>query len=170
VTDSSVASADWWRRKPGAKGWDPGIDPGLWSGLTGYHFANPANRFWRAIAQAGLVDRVLQPSELRDLLRQGIGIVDLVPRTTAMAGELTRAELRAGARALVTKVERFRPGKVASLGISTDRVASDAPAVEVGPRPERLSGATVSVLTNPSGLDASRTLPRLAEAYAALRE
>ena len=45
-----------------------GINPGLWSGLTGHHFAKPGNRFWRAIAMAGLVDRVLLPSEQAELL------------------------------------------------------------------------------------------------------
>ena len=147
-----------------------GINPGLWSGLTGFHFANPANRFWRAIHAAGLVDRVLDPSEQRELLRSGIGIVNLVPRTTASAAELTRDELREGGSALVRRLERYRPGTVAFLGISTYKVAFDTPAIEVGRQPEPLAGAVVWVLPNPSGLNATWTLPRLAEAYAALRE
>jgi TDG/mug DNA glycosylase family protein len=147
-----------------------GINPGLWSGLTGYHFANPGNRFWRAIAMAGLVDRVLDPSEQHELLDRGIGIVNLVARTTASAAELGRVELRAGGRTLVVKVERFRPRTVAFLGISTYRIAFDAPAVEIGLQAERLAGARVWVLPNPSGLNASWTLPRLAEAYRAVRE
>jgi TDG/mug DNA glycosylase family protein len=147
-----------------------GINPGLWSGLTGYHFANPANRFWRAIALAGLTDGVLEPSEQRGLLDSGIGIVNLVARTTASAAELGRDELRAGGLALEAKVERFRPRTVAFLGISTYRIAFDAPAVEVGLQAERLAGAPVWVLPNPSGLNASWTLPRLAEAYRAVCE
>lgn len=147
-----------------------GINPGLWSGLTGYHFANPANRFWRAIALAGLTDRVLEPSEQRELLDHGIGIVNLVARTTASAAELGRDELRAGGRALEAKVEHFRPRTVAFLGISTYRIAFDARAVEVGLQAQRLAGARVWVLPNPSGLNASWTLPRLAEAYRAVRE
>ena len=128
-----------------------GINPGLWSGLTGYHFANPANRFWRAIALAGLTDRVLEPSEQRELLDHGIeqrelldhgiGIVNLVARTTASAAELGRDELRAGGRALEAKVERFRPRTVAFLGISTYKIAFDARAVEVGLQAHRLAGA-----------------------------
>src|SRR5688572_25658934 len=86
-----------------------GINPGLWSGATGFHFANPGNRFWRAIHLAGLVDRVLDPSDQRELLQSGIGVVNLVPRTTASAAELSRDELRAGGQALVRKLERYQP-------------------------------------------------------------
>ncbi len=146
-----------------------GINPGLWSGATGFHFARPGNRFWKAIHLAGLTDRVLHPSEQEELLRYRIGISNLVPRATATASELTRAELRAGGRALVTKVEHFAPRQVAFLGISTYRVAFDAPKVGIGLQPERLAGSLAWVLPNPSGLNASWTLPKLAAAYAALR-
>jgi TDG/mug DNA glycosylase family protein len=146
-----------------------GINPGLWSGATGFHFARPGNRFWKAIHLAGLTDRVLDPSEHEGLLGYGIGITNLVPRTTAAAAELTTAELRAGGRALVAKLERFGPKQVAFLGISTYRVAFDAPKVGIGLQPERLVGSLAWVLPNPSGLNASWTLAKLAEAYAALR-
>jgi TDG/mug DNA glycosylase family protein len=145
-----------------------GINPGLWSGATGFHFARPGNRFWRAIAEAGLVDRVLDPSEQHELLAHGIGITNLVPRTTATAAELRTDELRYGGRTVTVKVERCRPRTVAFLGISTYRVAFDAPDVSFGLQPGKLAGARVFVLPNPSGLNASWTLPRLAEAYRGL--
>jgi TDG/mug DNA glycosylase family protein len=146
-----------------------GINPGIWSGATGFHFARPGNRFWKAIHLAGLTDRVLDPSEQDELLRFGIGITNLVPRTTATAAELSTAELRQGGRALVSKVERYRPRQVAFLGIGTYRIAFGAPKAVLGLRPEPLAGADAWVLPNPSGLNASWTLPKLAEAYAALR-
>jgi TDG/mug DNA glycosylase family protein len=143
-----------------------GINPGLWSGATGFHFARPGNRFWKAIAAAGLVDRVLDPSEQQDLLGYGIGITNLVARTTATAAELQPAELRAGGRALVDRAERYHPRNVAFLGISTYRVAFDMPKATIGLQPEPLAGARAWVLPNPSGLNASWTLPKLAAAYA----
>jgi TDG/mug DNA glycosylase family protein len=145
-----------------------GINPGLWSGATGFHFARPGNRFWKAIHLAGLTDRVLDPSEQHELLRHGIGVTNLVPRTTATAAELSTTELREGARALVTKVERHRPHQLAFLGISTYRIAFREPHAKLGLQSHRLGGARAWVLPNPSGLNASWTLPRLAEAYAAL--
>jgi TDG/mug DNA glycosylase family protein len=146
-----------------------GINPGLWSGATGFHFARPGNRFWKSIHQAGLTDRVLDPAEQDELLSFGIGITNLVPRTTASAAELTADELLGGGRALIAKVERYRPRQVAFLGISTYRIAFGAPKAALGPQPEPIAYARVWVLPNPSGLNASWTLPKLAEAYAELR-
>ena len=146
-----------------------GINPGLWSGATGFHFARPGNRFWKAIHMAGLTDRVLDPSEQDELPRFGIGITNLAPRTTATAAELSPAELREGGRALVAKVGRHAPRPVAFLGITPYRVAFESPKATLGLQPDPIAGAQAWVLPNPSGLNASWTLPKLAEAYAALR-
>jgi TDG/mug DNA glycosylase family protein len=147
-----------------------GINPGLWSGATGYHFARPGNRFWKAIHMAGLTPRVLSPHEQHDLLAYGIGIVNLVPRTTATAAELTDDELRAGAQALARKVERHHPRTVAFLGVSTYRTAFGRSKASIGRQPEQLAGSDVWVLPNPSGLNAHFQLPELAAAYAQLLE
>jgi len=40
-----------------------GINPGLYSGATGYHFARPGNRFWPTLYRAGFMDRLLSPFE-----------------------------------------------------------------------------------------------------------
>ena len=71
-----------------------GINPGLYSGATGHHFARPGNRFWKALHGAGFTDRLYSASEDRELLGIGIGITNLVARTTASADELTTDELR----------------------------------------------------------------------------
>jgi TDG/mug DNA glycosylase family protein len=147
-----------------------GINPGLYSGATGFHFARPGNRFWRAIHEAGFTERVLDPSQQDDLLRYRIGITNLVARTTATAAELTTDELREGARILLGKVERLRPRSVAFLGISTYRVGFQQPKAAIGRQPTPMAGSTVWVLPNPSGLNASWQLPRLVEAYRELRE
>src|SRR5437868_540301 len=77
-----------------------GINPGLYSGAVGHHFARPGNRFWRVLREAGLTDRLLSPFEEEELLRLGIGITNLVERATATAAELGPAELRQGAERL----------------------------------------------------------------------
>ena len=38
-----------------------GINPGLYSGAVGHHFARPGNRFWKALHASGFTDRVLSP-------------------------------------------------------------------------------------------------------------
>src|SRR5687768_18516687 len=51
-----------------------GINPGLYSGATGHHFARPGNRFWPSLHGAGFTRRLLDPSEERLLLASGYGI------------------------------------------------------------------------------------------------
>jgi TDG/mug DNA glycosylase family protein len=36
-----------------------GINPGLYSGAVGHHFARQGNRFWPTLYAAGFTDRVL---------------------------------------------------------------------------------------------------------------
>jgi mismatch-specific thymine-DNA glycosylase len=40
-----------------------GINPGLYSGATGHHFARPGNRFWPVLHRAGFTERLLAPAE-----------------------------------------------------------------------------------------------------------
>ena len=146
-----------------------GINPGLYSGAVGHHFARPGNRFWAALHGSGFTDRVLSPFEERALLDRALGITNLVERATARADELGPDELRGGARRLRSKACRVRPSFVAFLGISAYRVAFAQPRARIGPQPTTLCGAAVWVLPNPSGLNAHYQRDALAEAFADLR-
>ena len=147
-----------------------GINPGLYSGATGHHFARPGNRFWPALHAAGFSDRLLSPWEERELLTRGYGITNLVARTTASAGELTREELVAGRRRLDRVVRRYAPRWVAVLGVGAYRTAFGRPKAAVGRQEEKLEGATLWVLPNPSGLNANYQLDELARLFRELRE
>jgi double-stranded uracil-DNA glycosylase len=147
-----------------------GINPSLWSGAVGYHFANPSNRLWPALHAAGWTSRRLHPAETGALLDTGLGITNLVPRATARADELTDAELRAGLPAVAALADRHGVRWVAFLGLTAYRVATGDRSAVVGPQDRRTGTARTWLLPNPSGLNASWQLPRLAEAYAALRE
>ncbi|MEZ5290668.1 MAG: G/U mismatch-specific DNA glycosylase [Vicinamibacterales bacterium] len=147
-----------------------GINPGLYSAATGHHFARPGNRFWPALHRAGFTPRQLAAAEDGTLLTYGCGITNLVARTTAGAAELDRDELRRGGVRLARKVARHRPRWVAVVGIDAYRRAFARPDAVVGPQAERLGGARVWVLPNPSGLNASYQLPALVRAFRALRE
>jgi len=147
-----------------------GINPGLYSGATGHHFARPGNRFWPALEAAGFTERVLRPWEEAGLLEVGVGITNLVERATATAAELPPAELQVGRRMLERKAKRFRPRCVAVLGIGAFRTAFERPQAAVGPQPEQLGSSALWVLPNPSGLNANHQLPDLARAFGALRE
>ena len=94
-----------------------GINPGLYSGATGRHFARPGNRFWKALHAGGLTPRVLRPDEERELLELGLGITNIVARSTAAASELSTDELRTGARALERKLRRAKPAFLSLIHI-----------------------------------------------------
>ena len=147
-----------------------GINPGLYSGATGHHFARPGNRFWPTLYQAGFTPRLLAPAEERELLVSGYGITNLVARATAMADELSNEELVAGQRRLRAKVKRYQPQVVAVLGISAYRTAFDQKVAALGQQPERLGNAAVWVLPNPSGLNAHYQLADLVHHFTALRQ
>lgn len=147
-----------------------GINPGLYSGATGHHFARPGNRFWPALHLAGFTPRLLSAHEDATLPAFGCGVTNLVARTTATADELTRDELVAGGLRLARTVRRYRPAMVAILGVGAYRQAFGEPRASVGPQPRRLSDARVWVLPNPSGLNASYQMPALAAAFRALRQ
>jgi TDG/mug DNA glycosylase family protein len=147
-----------------------GINPGLYSGVTGHHFARPGNRFWRTLHLAGFTPRQLRPDEEQELLAYGYGITNLVARATATAAELSPAELAEGAQQLRSKVERYQPHRLAILGISAYRLAFARPAATPGPQAEDLAGAQVFVLPNPSGLNAHYTPADLVRVFGAFRE
>lgn len=146
-----------------------GINPSLWSGAVGLHFARPGNRFWRALREAGFTDRQLAPHESRELLKRRIGVTNLVNRATASADELDLADYQRGAHRIAAKVRRYRPKVVAFVGMGAYRVAFGRPRARGGLQEERLGNAAIWVLPNPSGRTAGYQMPALAAAFRELR-
>lgn len=150
-----------------------GINPGLWSGATGAHFARPGNRFWPALYAAGITDHLIDatagmaPGDRAALEAIGLGITNLVARASARADELSTAEIRAGAARLERTVGAHRPRVVAIVGIGAYRTGFRRPKARPGRQPEDLADAELWVLPNPSGLNAHETVASLAEAYGA---
>jgi double-stranded uracil-DNA glycosylase len=145
-----------------------GINPGLYSGATGLHFARPGNRFWPALHGSGFTPRLLAPHEQHILPSLGLGITNLVPRATARADELTPAELREAPSRLAALIRATNARYLAVVGITAYRTAFRQPKAQLGPQPEPLAGATRWVLPNPSGLNASYQLDRLTAEFARL--
>lgn len=147
-----------------------GINPGLYSGATGHHFARPGNRFWPALHAGGFTERILAPWEKDLLLERGVGITNIVARTTATAAEVTREELIEGRRRLERKVRRYAPQWLAVAGIGAYRIAFDSPRAVVGPQERTIGPTRIWVLPNPSGLNAHHQPKDLARAFRELRE
>ena len=147
-----------------------GINPSLYSAATGGHFARPGNRFWPALHLSGFTPRQLAPAEQDQLAGYGLGITNLVARATAQAAELDAAELRAGGERLTALIADRRPRVLAVAGVTAYRTAFARPRAAIGPQPDALGSTRLWVLPNPSGLNASWTLPRIAAAFRELRE
>ena len=146
-----------------------GINPGLYSAATARHFARPGNRFWPALHRGGFTPYQVDPADQERLLGFRLGITNVVARATARADELTADEFRSGALTLTAKVRRLRPAWVAILGVGAYRTGFGRPGATIGIQPDRLAGAGLWILPNPSGLNAHYTLDRLAEEFGRLR-
>jgi TDG/mug DNA glycosylase family protein len=153
-----------------------GINPGLWTAAVQTHFAHPANRFYPALIAAGIIERPIDPAagmtddDRARFVGRGLGITNLVRRATARADELSALELREGGARLVEHVAGWRPTVVAIAGITAYRAAFGARAATPGRQPERLAGAELWVVPNPSGLNAHETVASLAVAYRSAAE
>jgi double-stranded uracil-DNA glycosylase len=146
-----------------------GINPGLYSAVTGWHFSRPGNRFWPALHRSGFTDRLLAASEQHLLPSYGIGITNIASRATARADELAVAELREGGERLTAFVRERSPGVVAVLGVTAYRTAFGRPRARIGPQEDTLAGTPLWVLPNPSGLNAHYTPEALAREFARFR-
>ncbi len=126
-----------------------GINPSLWSGAVGHHFASPSNRLWPTLHASGWTPRRVLPHETDVVLGCGIGITNLVARATARADELTDDELREGLPHLEALAARVQPRYVAFLGLSSYRVATGDRRAGVGEQHRTVGGARVLAAPEP---------------------
>ena len=153
-----------------------GINPGLWTAATRTHFAHPGNRFYPALAQAGVIGREIDrgagmtDADRRHLIERRVGITNIVGRATARASELSTAELREGGERLRRLVRSHRPTVVAIAGITAYRSAFGDRSATPGRQEDDFEGAELWVVPNPSGLNAHETVDSLAEWYRRVAE
>ncbi|MEH7252021.1 mismatch-specific DNA-glycosylase, partial [Neobacillus niacini] len=93
-----------------------GFNPSIRSSETGHHFANPNNRFWRILYEAGLTPRKIEAVEDGKLLELGMGVTNIVARPTKAADEITREEYKEGKEILRKKIEQLKPEVVCFVG------------------------------------------------------
>ena len=93
-----------------------GFNPSIRSSETGYHYANPNNRFWTILYESGLTPRKFKPSENIKLLTLGYGLTNIVERPTKAASEITKSEYEVGRQKLKDKIVRYKPSIVCFVG------------------------------------------------------
>lgn len=149
-----------------------GINPGVRSSQLGHHFAGPSNRFWKLLHESGLVNEPIGFADDDRLHEWGFGITNLIARPTPGIDTLRPEEYLAGAKVLRRKIRGVKPEVVALVGVTLFRsVFGRKPGqpVALGPQQERLEGARVFVLPNPSGRNAHFSYGEMRDAFVQLR-
>ncbi len=154
-----------------------GLNPSLRSVEAGFYFANPRNRFWRALSSSGLIAEPLEPGRsAMDRLFEAhrMGFTDVVKRPTAGGSDLKVPDYRDGAPVLRAKLLRYQPriawfhGKMAYRNYLKHAEGVDA-AVSWGEQPGVIGSACVFVTPNPSPANAAYSLGDLVQWYKRLK-
>ena len=95
-----------------------GINPGIYSVSKGHYFATPTNRFWPAVRKSLLVGEKMRPETDARILEFGVGLTDLVKRSSQSSSDLRSQDFRFGAMALREKMMSFQPRIVCFQGIT----------------------------------------------------
>jgi len=128
-----------------------GCNPGLYSAAVGHYFAHPGNAFWRLLAEASITPRFFHPEEDQLLPALGIGLTDVVARSSAGIDAVRPEEWQAGARALAQRLLRYRPAAVCFVGAAGYRAFAGRRHTRWGRQPEDWEGIAVFVVPSPSG-------------------
>lgn len=151
-----------------------GINPGLRSAQVGHHFAGPSNRFWRLLYDAQLLTEPLTYKEDRRLPEWGLGLTNIIGRSSRGVDSLSGQEYRSGLTTLTKKIRRYRPRLIALLGITIYRMAFGQELalpsrIPLGLTPNHIAGVPVFLLPNPSGRNAHYSYEDMLAAFRSLR-
>jgi TDG/mug DNA glycosylase family protein len=144
--------------KPGLDVAFVGINPGRASAAAGHHYAGPGNHFWPLLYEAGFVPEPLTFKDDYRCPEFGVGLTNIVARSTRGSDDLTRDELRAGAEVLRQKLRRYKPRVVCFNGKLIYEAFARHPA-KFGLQDERAAGALAFVMPSTSARTASYQRP-----------
>lgn len=139
-----------------------GYNPAVYSAEEGHYYARRANVFWKQLNESGLLARPAGPEDDASLMDEaGIGFVDLCPRPTVRADELTPDEIAEGARRLHAQLHANQPAYAVFSGrgiyVHFARHALGLPRAALagrpdGVQPERIGETVPYVVPSSSGL------------------
>ncbi|MBU04670.1 MAG: DNA glycosylase [Dehalococcoidales bacterium] len=136
-----------------------GLNPSPYSADHGIGYGRPGNRFWPAALEAGLVSVDRDPRHA--LLQHGLGMTDLVRRTTNRADQVEPAEFACGFERVERLAAWLKPKVCCFVGLGGWRGVVDRKAV-AGPQDRLLGGRLAYVMPHTSGLNAHSRLADLA--------
>lgn len=126
-----------------------GTAAGTTSAIRQAYYADPRNKFWRILAEAGLTPLRLRPEEYRDLLQFGFGLTDVVKDQFGSDNTLQRkATLDIDLRERLLAVS---PSLIAFNGKTAAHWVLKRRHIEYGEQPERWGSSRLVVLPSTSG-------------------
>lgn len=140
-----------------------GLNPSPASADSGIGFHRPGNRFWPAAIAAGLASVDRDPDHA--LEHHGMGMTDIVKRTTRRADELSSQEFRDGMIRVERLVEWLEPQALCFVGLQGWRAAVDKKAGR-GWQDRRVGDRPVYLMPSTSGLNAHDTVDSLTVHFA----
>lgn len=147
-----------------------GFNPSIRSSETGYHYANPNNRFWKILFEAGLTPRKFQPEENSELLALGYGLTNIVTRPTKEAADISKKEYVEGAALLQQKIRTYKPKVVCFVGKGVYQEFSKKRSIHWGAQEKSIiPGVVEYVAPSSSGLVRIK-LNEIVEIYSGLKK
>lgn len=146
-----------------------GLNPGLGSAALQRPFANPTNRFWRVLYEAGFTPTQLASTDSEQLLRYGCGLTTAVRRATVGSNGISPREFAAGGASLRARIRAFAPTHLAFMGKAAYRAIERRTRIDWGLQIAPFEGAHAWVMPNTSGLNRAFKLDGLIAAYGELR-
>ena len=129
-----------------------GCNPGDRSARVGHYYAGRTNAFWPLLYESGVLPEHLNCKDDKRVIEFGVGLTDLVKRSTRTVEEIEREEYAEGRIVLAKKLEEFTPRIIAFNGKNVfERFAQRT--CKLGLQKEKLYGAQVFVLPSADGLN-----------------
>ncbi len=130
-----------------------GCNPGERSARLGHYYAGRGNLFWPLLYDSGVIPELLEYRDDNRVIEFGVGLTDLVKRSTRGIEEIERQEFAEGRILLAQKLEEYAPHVVAFNGKLVFEKFAQRPC-KLGLQKERLYGAQVFVLPSTSAKNA----------------
>jgi TDG/mug DNA glycosylase family protein len=135
--------------RPGLKLVFCGTAPGELSAARGHYYANPHNRFWPALFEAGFTPRLFRPDEDAALPDLGIGLTDMSKTAKGQDAGLKPEDFDAALLRL--KIQAHQPAFAAFTSKRAGLEYFGAKRVAYGLQEEAIGKTAIFVLPSPSG-------------------
>lgn len=112
---------------------------------VGHYYSGRNNPFWTLLQKSGVIPELLTHTDDKRIIEFGIGLTDLVKRSTRSENEIERHEFAEGRILLSQKLEEFAPRIVAFNGKLAYEKFAQRPC-KLGLQKGKLYGAQVFVL------------------------